>query len=190
MVHIFWGAVKQTKLTRQITHESLYLSVVLRISALWLATLWNISRQFGPGVAPSAAQTRHAACVHIQDTRNLKNNNQFNYPQNIYCGILSCGHKRRRERDAPRCLAALSVRPFSTRFAVVIAWFSARAVFTPPTYPAYAHVRRLRRCIHLYVSHGSALSLSHPLFLCAASSSALFGLVCREAFWACAHSVF
>ena len=61
------------------------------------------------------------------------NNNQFNYPQNIYCGIGFVMQTQRRRVATTSDFLLHSARPFSRRFVVVIAWFSV-CCFTRPSY--------------------------------------------------------
>lgn len=160
----------------------------------------------GSGVAASGARCRHAALLSQPRHWKLKNNNQFNYPQNIYCGILSCGHGgggggSGGGKGTRRDVLLHSVRPFSTRFAVVIAWFSGRAVFTPPTCPralTYAAVTSIyayhtdppRVChIHCFMfrlpscSTGSRVCRGGFLSLCAVCGVAPFNLCPAGAFF-------
>lgn len=75
---------------------------------------------------------RHAAAF-IFKTEKLANNNQFNYPQNIYCRIGFVIQPQRRREEMRSDFLLHRVRPFSRRFVVVIARFSVRC-FTQSTY--------------------------------------------------------
>lgn len=117
----------------------------------------NISRQWSESHYGCAQARRR---LFYSRRSKLANNNQFNYPQNIYCRIGFVIQTRRR-RDVIFLLHY--VRPFSRRFVVVIAWFSV-CCFTQPSFSVWVHGEQQCRCIHLYTSPRSALSLSHLLF--------------------------
>lgn len=70
--------------------------------------------------------------LYIQ-TEKTANNNQFNYPQNIYCRIGFVMQTQRRRVATTSDFLLHSARPFSRRFVVVIAWFSV-CCFTRPSY--------------------------------------------------------
>lgn len=69
----------------------------------------------------------------LYSDREAANNNQFNYPQNIYCrrGFVMQTQRRRVATTSDFLLHC--ARPFSRRFVVVIAWFSV-CCFTRPSY--------------------------------------------------------
>lgn len=77
-----------------------------------------------------------SACRHVAalySDRETANNNQFNYPQNIYCRIGFVMQTQRRRVATTSDFLLHSARPFSRRFVVVIAWFSV-CCFTRPSY--------------------------------------------------------
>lgn len=74
---------------------------------------------------------RHGAALYSD--RETANNNQFNYPQNIYCGTGFVMQTQRRRVVTTSDFLLHSARPFSRRFVVVIAWFSV-CCFTRPSY--------------------------------------------------------
>lgn len=99
----------------------------------------------------------HMAAALIFKTEKLANNNQFNYPQNIYCRIGFVIQTQKQEGAGRKewLLAAPCARPFSRRFVVIIAWFSV-CCFTSPGYLCDFPYAALCRCVHWYVSHRSA----------------------------------
>lgn len=101
-------------------------SAELHISVLRRVTLWMYLAN-GLKVI-----MRHEADF-IFKTEKLANNNQFNYPQNIFCRIGFVIQPQRRREEMRSDFLLHRVRPFSRRFVVIIARFSVRC-FTQSTY--------------------------------------------------------
>lgn len=69
----------------------------------------------------------------LYSDRETANNNQFNYPQNIYCRMGFVMQTQRRRVATTSDFLLHCARPFSRRFVVVIAWFSV-CCFTRQSY--------------------------------------------------------
>lgn len=133
----------------------------------------------------SRAHCRHAALPSRPTHWKLKNNNQFNYPQNIYCWILSCGHRGGGgggDSWEGRGTAALSCYSLCVHFPhglpSLLPDLVAALFFLYTTYAAAASI---------YAYHADPRwALSHPLFY-VPPPLLLQGLarLQGEAFWAC-----
>lgn len=90
--------------------------------------------------------------------KKLANNNQFNYPQNIYCRI---GFVIQTQRRRVETRSDFLLRPFfqtvCRRYCLIYCVLFYMAKLS-------GRVQQLYGFLHLYVSHRSALSLSHLLF--------------------------
>lgn len=103
---------------------------------------------------------RHAAAFTFT-TEKLANNNQFNYPQNIYCRIGFVIQTQRRRVETRSDFLLHCVRPF---FQTVCRRYCPIYCVLFYTAKLSVRVQQLYGFLHLYVSHRSALSLSHLLF--------------------------
>lgn len=148
----------------------------MHISDLRFATLW-IYLANGLKVI-----MRHAAAF-ISKTEKLATNNQFNYPQNIYCRTGFVIQTQRRRDGARSDFLLHWVRPFSRRFVVVIARFSV-CCFTPPSY-LRAFTCSSCAAAPIYTYHPDPRWVCH---ICCfmfrlLSCLELYGLVCRRSHW-------
>lgn len=148
----------------------------MHISDLRFATLW-IYLANGLKVI-----MRHAAAF-ISKTEKLATNNQFNYPQNIYCRTGFVIQTQRRRDGARSDFLLHWVRPFSRRFVVVIARFSV-CCFTPPSY-LRAFTCSSCAAAPIYTYHPDPRWVCHICCFMSRLLSCLelYGLVCRRSHW-------